>query len=103
MKNTINDTNMSGKLEESDKTALSKAIESALGWLNGNQEASKEEYEHKQKELEGVCNPIMTKMYQSMGGAPGGMPGGMPDMSNMGGGAGPDVGASSGPKVEEVD
>ncbi|KAG5475235.1 hypothetical protein CUR178_04688 [Leishmania enriettii] len=103
MKNTINDTNMSGKLEESDKTTLSNAIESALTWLSSNQEASKEEYQHQQKELESTCNPIMTKMYQSMGSAAGGMPGGMPDMSGMGGGAGPDVGASSGPKVEEVD
>ncbi|KAG5474871.1 hypothetical protein LSCM4_04050 [Leishmania orientalis] len=103
MKNTINDPNMSGKLEESDKTTLSNAIESTLTWLNSNQEASKEEYQHQQKELENTCNPIMTKMYQSMGSAAGGMPGGMPDMSGMGSGAGPDVGASSGPKVEEVD
>ncbi|CAJ1030279.1 putative Hsp70 protein/MreB/Mbl protein [Leishmania shawi] len=103
MKNTIADTNVSGKLEESDRAALNSAIDAALEWLNSNQEASKEEYEHRQKELESTCNPIMTKMYQSMGGGAGGMPGGMPDMSGMGGGAGPAAGASSGPKVEEVD
>ncbi|CAM39827.2 putative heat-shock protein hsp70, partial [Leishmania braziliensis MHOM/BR/75/M2904] len=103
MKNTVSDTNVSGKLEESDRSALNSAIDAALEWLNSNQEASKEEYEHRQKELESTCNPIMTKMYQSMGGGAGGMPGGMPDMSGMGGGAGPAAGASSGPKVEEVD
>ncbi|AYU80452.1 heat shock protein 70 / HSP70 [Leishmania donovani] len=103
MKNTLGDSNVSGKLDDSDKATLNKEIDVTLEWLSSNQEATKEEYEHKQKELESVCNPIMTKMYQSMGGAGGGMPGGMPDMSGMSGGAGPAGGASSGPKVEEVD
>merc|ERR1712079_37953 len=59
----------------------------------------------KQKEVEGVCNPIITKLYQSAGGAGmpdmGGMPGGMPGA----GGAPPSGGASSGsgPTIEEVD
>lgn len=50
--------------------------------------------------------PIMTKIYQSAGGA-GGMPGGMPDMSAGGMGGMPDMGGAAGgaagPKVEEVD
>lgn len=62
--------------------------------------ADQEEFEHKQKEIEGVCNPIITKLYQGMGGA-----GGMPDFS---GAAGAGHGASqgtggSGPTIEEVD
>jgi len=57
-----------------------------------------EEFEHKLKELEGVCNPIMAKLYQ---GAGGGMPGGMPDMG--GAGAPPGAGAGAGPDIEEVD
>jgi L1 cell adhesion molecule like protein len=56
-----------------------------------------EEIEHIQKELEGVCNPIISKMYGA-GGA-GGMPGGMPDM----GGADPSTAGRGGPTVEEVD
>jgi hypothetical protein len=47
--------------------------------LDANQLADKEEYEHRQKELEAVCNPIIAKLYQSAGGAPGGMP----DHDNM--------------------
>lgn len=50
-----------------------------------------EEFEDKQKELEQLCTPIITKMYQQ--GAGGGMPAG------AGAGGMP----SSGPKVEEVD
>merc|ERR1711991_524955 len=73
MKNTINEPNMQGKLEEADKKAIETAVEEALQWLNANQEASKDEYH--QKELEGKCNPIMQKVYQSMGGGAGGAPG----------------------------
>ena len=123
MKNTVNEPNMAGKLDEADKKTITDEVEKAIQWLSGNQEAGKDEYEYKQKELEGVCTPIMTKVYQGMGaggagGAPGGMPGGMPDMSGMGGGGMPDMGGmpaggapppqarpapSAGPKVEEVD
>ena len=112
MKNTLNEPNM--KMEEADKKEINDAVEAALQWLHANQEAMKEEYEHHQKELEGKCNPLMQKMYSSMGGGAGGMPGGMPDMGGMGGGMGggapqssaPRGGASApsaGPKVEEVD
>ena len=63
-------------------------------------------YEDKQKELEAVVNPIMTKLYGGAGGA-GGMPegfeGGMPGGGAPGGGA-PGGGAGyGGPTVEEVD
>lgn len=69
--------------------------------------AEKEEYEHKQKELEGVCNPIITKMYQGAGGMPSGMPGGMPGGFPGAGGAAaggaPGAGGAGGPTIEEVD
>lgn len=35
-----------------------------------NPEASTEEMREKQKEMEGVCNPIIAKFYQQQGGAP---------------------------------
>uniref|UniRef100_A0A8C5VG41 Heat shock cognate 71 kDa protein n=1 Tax=Microcebus murinus TaxID=30608 RepID=A0A8C5VG41_MICMU len=69
-----------------------------INWFDKNQTAEKEEFEHQQKELEKVCNPIINKLYQSAGGMPGGMPGGFP-----GGGAPPSGGASSGPTTEEID
>eukprot|EP01084_Bolivina_argentea_P009063 16976_1 len=120
MKNSVNEPQMADKLPEDDKKTILDEVEKAIQWLNSNQEAAKDEFEYKQKELEGVCTPIMTKVYQGMGGeggapggAPGGMPGGMPDMSGMGGmpggmptgapaGAAPPKPAA-GPKVEEVD
>ena len=45
-----------------------------------------DEFEAKQKELEGIVNPIMMKVYQAAGG--GGMPeGGMPGGGMPGGGS----------------
>lgn len=67
------------------------------------QTAEKDEYEHQQKELEKVCNPIITKLYQSAGGMPEGMPDGMPGGFPGAGGAAPGAGGSSGPTIEEVD
>ena len=71
--------------------------------MEANQSAEVEEFEARQKELEGVAMPIMTKLYQGGGGMPG-MPGGMPDMSGMAGGAPPPSGGGAGgPHIEEVD
>merc|ERR1711939_441172 len=73
MKTTIEDENVKDKCDE------------AIKWLDANQLAEVEEFNDKQKEVEGVCNPIITKLYQGAGG----MPGGMPDMGGMPGGAAP--------------
>jgi len=106
MKNTVGDEKVASKLDAADKQKILDAVEENVKWLDRNQEATKEEYESRQKDLEAICNPIITKMYQAGGGADmggmGGM-GGMPGMGGMGGGGGHDAGASSGPKVEEVD
>ena len=67
-----------------------------LKWVNDNPAASKEEYDAKVKEIEGIFNPIMQKIYQSMGGAPGGMPNFQPGQGAPGAGfpgAGPDAGS----------
>ena len=70
--------------------------------------AEKDEFEHKQKEVEKVCTPIVTKLYQGAGGGGGGMPGGPGGFPGGFPGAGGATGASSGggnkgPTIEEVD
>jgi len=104
LRNTVNDEKFAGKIPENDKKAIIKAVDEAQKWLDTNEAAEKDEFEHKQKEVEKIAMPLMQKMYQSMGGAPGGMP----DMGGMGGGDGGDdqgssSGGGSGPTVEEVD
>merc|ERR1712227_1010816 len=77
MRNTLQEEKLKDKFEGGDKEAIEKAVQDALDWLDKNQLAEKDEFEAKQKELEGVVNPIMMKVYQAAGG--GGMPdGGMP-------------------------
>eukprot|EP01116_Phalansterium_solitarium_P003245 TRINITY_DN13_c0_g1_i1.p1 TRINITY_DN13_c0_g1~~TRINITY_DN13_c0_g1_i1.p1 ORF type:complete len:709 (+),score=331.86 TRINITY_DN13_c0_g1_i1:75-2129(+) len=104
LRNTINDPQVGDKLQQSDKDALHTAVDDVIKWLDSNQTAEKDEFEHKQKELEGVANPIMQRLY-SQGGVPGGgMPGGMPDFGGAGaGGAGSGGASAAGPKIEEVD
>jgi L1 cell adhesion molecule like protein len=108
MRNTIKDEKIVSKLEPDDKKTIEDAVEEAISWLDTNNLAEVDELEHKLKELEGVCSPIISKMYQGAGGAApeGGAPGGFPGGA-AGGFPGADAGASSGggggPKIEEVD
>jgi len=104
MKTTIDDEKMADKISADDKKVIADKCDDAIKWLDANQLAEVEEFQEKQKEVEAVCNPIITKLYQSAGGA--GMPdmGGMPGAGGMpGGGAAPGGGSGSGPTIEEVD
>ena len=99
LKNTLNDEKVAGKVSAEDKTALEAKIGETIAWLESNQSAEVEEFEQRQKALEGVAMPIMTKLYSA-----GGAPGGMPDMGGMPGGGGPPPSSSgAGPHIEEVD
>ena len=90
-----------GKVPADDKKKIEDAVSAALAWLESQRDAPKDSFEAKQRELEGVCNPILQRMY---GGAGGGMPGGFnpADFAGAAGGAGAGAGAA-GPRVEEVD
>lgn len=101
MKSTLDDDKMKDKISESDRETITKKCDETIKWLDANQLAEVDEFQDKQKEVEGVCNPIITKLYQAAGGAPGGMP----DMGGMGGAAPGAAGAggAGGPTIEEVD
>ena len=105
MRNTVKDDKVAGKLAAADKQKIEKAVDETVEWLDGNQLAEVDEFEDKLKELEGLCNPIIAKMYQ---GADGDVPmGGGADMPGGGygssGSGGSGAGAGGGPKIEEVD
>ena len=102
LKNTMSEEKVADKIDASDKETLTQKIDETISWIESNQSAEVEEFEARQKELEGIAMPIMTKLYQA-GGAPGGMPGGMPDMGGMGGAPPPSGGGAGGPHIEEVD
>ncbi|XP_062874518.1 heat shock cognate 70-kd protein, tandem duplicate 3 [Trichomycterus rosablanca] len=93
MNNSVEDDNMKGKISEDDKKKVTEKCSQAISWLENNQLADKEEFEHQLKKLEKVCNPIITKLYQ------GGMPTG-----SCGAQARSASGANTqGPTIEEVD
>merc|ERR1711959_124067 len=81
MRNTLNDEKLADKVPADDKAKIEAAISETTTWLDANQNAEKEEFEAKQKELEGIVTPILQAL--GGGGGMGGMPGGMPDMSGM--------------------
>ena len=106
MKSTIEDEKIKEKISEEDKKTIVDKCTEVIAWLDANQLADKEEFDDKQKDVEKVCNPIITKLYQAAGGA-----GGMPNFDGAGmgagapgaGGAAPGGGGSAGPTIEEVD
>jgi heat shock protein 1/8 len=88
LRNSMQEEALKDKFTESDKEALEAKIKETLDWLDKNQLAEKGEFDHHQKELEGVANPILAKVYQAGAAAQGG--------------AAPAAGGA-GPSVEEVD
>ncbi|ELK18875.1 Heat shock cognate 71 kDa protein [Pteropus alecto] len=98
MKATVEDEKLQGKINDEDEQKILDQCNEIINWLGKNQTTEKEEFEHQQKKLEKVDNPIITKLYQSSGGMPEEIPRGFPD------GRAPRSGdASSGPTIEEVD
>jgi len=95
MKSTLEDDKLKDKIAENDRKTILDKCNETISWLDNNQTAETDEFQHKQKEVEGICNPIISKLYQQSGGMPNG---GMPN------GAGASNGQQgSGPTVEEVD
>ncbi|KAH6620627.1 heat shock 70 kDa protein [Chaetomium sp. MPI-SDFR-AT-0129] len=107
LRNTLSDPKVDEKLDAADKKALEDKIQEVVAWLDDSQQATREEYEEHQKDLEAIANPIMMKFYGAGGapggGAPGGFPGGAPGGFPGAGGAPGGGHDNDGPTVEEVD
>ena len=105
---TLQEEAIKSKISEEDRRRIEDEVQKVLDWLQKNEMAEQEEFEYRLKEVEAVCSPIITKLYQQ--GGPGGGAGaagaegmgGMPGMG-AGGGGGGGGGGGQGPKVEEVD
>jgi L1 cell adhesion molecule like protein len=71
VRNSLENEELREKFGEEDKQRLKDAVEAAAKWLEENSEAGAEEFEAKQKELEGIINPIMVRVYSQAGGGDG--------------------------------
>lgn len=98
LKSSVSESSFKEKVGEEDAAKLENAAKETIDWLDASQSASQDEYEDKQKELESIANPIMSKFYGA-GGA--GAPGAAPGAGAAPGG--PSAGGDQGPTVEEVD
>ena len=96
IKSTLEDDNIKSKISESDRSKVMGKCSETLKWLDSNQMAETEEFTHKQKELESICNPIITKLYQLQNSMPG-------NQGSQGCGRQTGKNFGSGPTVEEVD
>lgn len=95
MRNTLGDDKLGGKLAAEDKKVLEDAVKEALDWLEANQLAEVEEFEHKLKELEGQCNPVISRAYGAAAGAP--------PVNEFSSKANNASSNGNGPNIEEVD
>jgi len=105
MKSTVEDDKVKDKIPEEDRKTVLDKCNDVVRWLDANQLAEKEEFEDKQKDLEKVCSPIITKMYGAGGVPPGaGGPGaGFPGAGATPGAGNAGAGTGGGPTIEEVD
>jgi heat shock 70kDa protein 1/2/6/8 len=84
LRSSIEDEKLASKLSAEDKETLTRTINDTIAWLDKNQTVETEVYQDKQKEVEHIVNPIMTRLYQQDGGMP-------------------NMGQQSHPSAEEVD
>ncbi|PQQ06466.1 78 kDa glucose-regulated protein precursor [Prunus yedoensis var. nudiflora] len=70
MKSTINDKDkLADKIDSDDKEKIESTLKEALEWLDDNQNADKDDFDEKLKEVEAVCNPVIKQVREKSGGA----------------------------------
>ncbi|XP_075873101.1 heat shock 70 kDa protein 1-like [Nelusetta ayraudi] len=89
VRSSVQDEKLKDKISEEERKTVVDKCDEAIAWLENNHLADKEEFHDKQKEVEKVFSPIISKLYQ------GGMPAGDPGRQSQCG--------SQGPTIEEVD
>lgn len=70
-KSSVEREEIKDKISEEDRLKVAEAADGVLKWIEENPEAPVADYEAKQKELEGVVFPVMTKLYSEAGPAEG--------------------------------
>jgi len=63
VRNTLKDEKMKEKISQDERTKLEEKIKELQSWVDMNPHAEESEYSKRQKELEDMFNPIMTRVY----------------------------------------
>ncbi|KAK4282789.1 hypothetical protein QN277_014122 [Acacia crassicarpa] len=70
MRSTIDDKDkLADKIDSEDKKKIENVLKEALEWLDDNQNAEKDEFDEKLKEVEATCNPVIKQVYERSGGS----------------------------------
>merc|ERR1712217_829752 len=67
LKSSLDNQEIKSKLSTEELSRAQTALDEALKWMDANQLADKEEFEDKQKELETMSKPFMSKIYGQTG------------------------------------
>jgi len=86
LKSSLENDNVKSKISEADRQKVCDKCKEVLDWLDSNQTAEKDEFEHQRKELEDLATPIVKNLYANGPSAP--------NSNNA---------SAGGPTVEEVD
>jgi len=69
MRNTIEDKEkLADKIDNDDKDKIKEALNEASEWLSSNDDAEREDLESHLKDLQAICDPIISKVYKEHGG-----------------------------------
>lgn len=99
VRDTLHDEGIKHKVAASDKDTIQQALNATLAWLEEHgTTAEKRAFEDQQKELEQVCRPIISKLYQDSSSS-----GSSGSSSSSSGSGDTPARASKGPKIEELD
>jgi len=98
LKSSINDEKTKELISEDDKKKIEELVKEGEDYLN-NDNHDKDDYEKKKKDIEGVCMPIMAKIYSQ---GQGGMPG-MPTTEGEQSTEGEQTNEGDGAKVDDLD
>ncbi|KAH8239667.1 hypothetical protein KR032_006512 [Drosophila birchii] len=94
LRSTLDDEQLRSRISDADRETIQQRCSETIAWLDANQLAERQEFEHKQQELERICSPIITRLYQGAG---------MPTPPPAAGGQNSGPTGGSGPTIEEVD
>jgi heat shock protein 1/8 len=65
LRTTVEEDKVKEKITEEDITAINDVVNDTLEWLDSEENSEKSVYEEKKKTIEGIANPIMSKLYES--------------------------------------
>merc|ERR1712070_438241 len=105
IRNTMDDPKSEGKIPDNDKASITTIVDETIKWIDANQSASKNDYDAKKKEIEGIVGPLLQKM--AAGGGVCGSAGGGACAAKNGGGCGAGATAAEAadvndPNIQEI-